>query len=220
VYYDAAIKLLGILGALFLLETLAMLVVRQMRGLINVYATHSLLLAACAAAVGYLTGSEHLYLVAGLTVLFKVLAIPYTLKRVIHDTLLEKREIHFVFGISGTLLIAGVLSVLAYFTSAALVYPGDTLTRLLLPVGAAVALMGLFITVGRLEAVPQISGLLIMENGVILIAVVTAFGLPLIAEFAMFFDVLVGGLLLGVLVMRLQQHTDTTAAGTLRRLKG
>jgi len=218
--YATALKILGVLGALFLLETLTMLAVRQMRGLIRLYATHSLLLALSAAIVGYVTGTIHLYLVAGLTVLFKVLAIPYSLERVIHDTLLEKREIHFVFGVPGSLLIGGLLSLLAYFTSIHLVYPGDTLTRLLLPVGAAVALLGLFLMIGRLEAVPQISGLLVMENGVILIAVVTAFGLPLIAEFGLFFDVLVGALLLGVLVMRLQQHTETTAAGTLRRLKG
>ncbi|MDA8333559.1 MAG: hypothetical protein M0Z41_00980 [Peptococcaceae bacterium] len=219
-YYDAALKILGILGALFLLEAYALLVARQMRGIINLYAGHSALLAALAATVGYLTGSWYLYLVAALTVLFKVLAIPYTLKRVIHDTVLEKREIHFVFGMSGSLLIGGLLSLLAYFTSTALVFPGDTLARLLLPVGSAVALVGLFITVGRLEAVPQISGLLVMENGIILIAVVTAFGVPLIVEFGLFFDVLVGALLLGVLVMRLFAHTETTAAGSLRRLKG
>lgn len=218
--YATALKLLGVLGALLLLETLFMLVVRQMRGIIRLYAAHSLLLAIAAAVVGYVTGMSHLYLVAGLTLLFKVLAIPYSLERVIHDTILEKREIHFVFGVPGSLLIGGLLCLLAFFTSIRLVYPGDTLTRLLLPVGAAVALLGLFIMVGRQEAVPQISGLLIMENGVILIAVVTAFGLPLIAEFGLFLDVLVGALLLGVLVMRLQRHTETTAAGMLRRLKG
>lgn len=219
-YYAAALKLLGILGALFLLEAIYMLVVRQMRGVINVYASHSILLAAISATVGYLTGSMHVYLVAGLTLLFKGLLIPYTLKWVIHDSVLEKRDIRFVFGTSGSLLIGGVLSALAYFTSTALVYPGDTVTSLLLPVGTAVALLGLFIVVGRIEAVPQISGLLIMENGVILIAVVTSFGLPMIAEFALFFDVLAGALILGVLVIRMLQYMDTTAAGSLRRLKG
>lgn len=218
--YTTALKFLSILGALFLLETLAMLAVRQMRSLINLYATHSLLLAACASIIGFITGQPHLYIVAGLTLLFKVLAIPYTLKRVIHDTVLEKREIHFIFGVPGSLLIGGILSLLAFFTSLRLIYPDDTLARLLLPVGAAAALLGLFVMVSRLEAVPQISGLLIMENGIIMIALVTAFSLPLIAEFGLFLDVLVGTLLLGVLVMRLQQHAGTTTAGKLSRLRG
>ena len=213
-------KILGVLGALLLLETIIMLAARQMRGLIRLYAVHSLLLAACAAIVGYSTGAYHLYLVAGLTLLVKTLAIPYALERVIHDTVLEKREINFIFGVPFSLLIGGLLSLLAYLTSVRLVYPGDTLASLMLPVGTAVALLGLFIMIGRLEAVPQIAGLLVMENGIILIAVVAAFGLPLLAEFGLFLDILVGALLLGILVMRLQRHAGTTASGNLRKLVG
>ncbi len=219
-YYDVGLKILGVLGALIILATLAMLVERQMQGSIRLYATQSLLLAICAAIVGSMTGSIHLFLVAGLTLIFKVLAIPYALNRVIHDTVLEKREIHFVVGMVGSLLIGGLLIALAYFTTVGLVYPGDTLAKLVLPVGAAVVLLGMFILVDRMEAIPQISGLLIMENGVILIAVSTAFGLSLIAEFGLFLDILIGALLLGNLVMRLYEHAGTTAAGTLRQLKG
>jgi hydrogenase-4 component E len=213
------LRILGVCGALFLLAALAILVARQMRGCIRLYAGQSFLLAVLAALMGFLTGSGHLYLVAALTLVVKTLLIPYLLGWVIHDTILEKREIEFVVNIPGSLLISGLLAALAFFTSKAVIFPGDVLTGLLLPLGTAVTLIGLYIMVSRKEAVPQVTGLLVTENGVLLVAVPTAFGLPLIAEFGLFFDLLVGALLMGVLVMRLHKETESTTVHELCQLK-
>jgi len=213
------LRVLGICGALFLLTALAILTARQMRGCIRLYAGQSFLLAVLAALVGFLTGSAHLYLVAALTLLVKTLLIPYLLGWVIHDTILEKREIEFVVNIPGSLFISGLLAALAFFASKAVVFPGDVLTKLLLPLGTAVTLIGLYVMVSRKEAVPQVTGLLVAENGVLLAAVPTAFGLPLIAEFGLFFDLLVGALLMGVLVMRVHRQTESTAVHELCQLK-
>lgn len=213
------LKMLGILGALFLLAAFTILVARQMRGCIRLYAGQSFLLAVIAALTGFITGIPHLYLVAALTLVVKTLVIPYLLGWVIHDSVLEKREIEFVINIPGSLLIGGLLASLAYFTSRIIVFPGDSLTNLLLPAGAAVTLIGLYIMVSRREAIPQVAGLLVTENGVLLIAVPTAFGLPLIAEFGVFFDILAGALLMGIMIMRIHQQTDSTAINELCNLK-
>ncbi|MEW6426120.1 MAG: hydrogenase, partial [Bacillota bacterium] len=111
------LRVLGVFGALFLLAALAILTARQMRGCIRLYAGQSFLLAVLAALVGFLTGSAHLYLVAALTLLVKTLLIPYLLGWVIHDTILEKREIEFVVNIPGSLFISGLLAALAFFAS-------------------------------------------------------------------------------------------------------
>lgn len=213
------LKVLGILGALFLLTVFSILVARQMRGCINFYSGQSFILALIAALTGLLTGSLHLYLLAALTLIIKTLLIPYLLKRVIHDTVLEKREIEFSINIPGSLLIAGLLACLAFWTASAPEFRGDRLIELLLPVGIAVTLIGLYVMVSRKEAISQITGLLVAENGVIMIAIAVAFGLPLIAEFGVFFDVLVGALIMGVLTMRVHQQTDSTLVDELCNLK-
>lgn len=201
-----------------MLTVFLMLVARQMRECIHLYGAQAFILALIATLTGMLTGSMHLYIVA-LTFLFKTLLIPYLLKRVIHDTVLEKREIEFVINIPCSLLIGALLACLAYWTSSTIEFQADRLTALLLPVGTAITLIGLYVMVSRREAIPQITGLLVADNGVLLIAVAIASGLPLIAEFGIFFDVLIVALILGVMVMRVHQQMESTAVNELCNLK-
>jgi hydrogenase-4 component E len=213
------LRITGVLGTLFLLGAFAMLVARQTRGCIRLYAGQSFILAAVAALTGFITGSTHLYLMTALTIIGKVLFIPYLMDRVVHDSILRKREIEFVVNIPDSLLISAFLAALAFFTGKAIVFQGNTLTNLLLPVGAAVILIGLYVMVSRTEAVPQVTGLLVAENGVLMIAVPVAFGLPLVAEFGLFFDLLVGVLLMGILIMGVHRQTESTAVNKLCNLK-
>lgn len=145
------LRITGVLGTLFLLGAFAMLVARQMRGCIRLYAGQSFILAAVAALTGFITGSTHLYLMAALTIIGKVMFIPYLMDRVVHDSILRKREIEFVVNIPGSLLISALLAALAFFTGKAMVFQGDTLTNLLLPVGAAVILIGLPVWAGAMD---------------------------------------------------------------------
>jgi hydrogenase-4 component E len=63
-------------------------------------------------------------------------------------------------------------------------------------------------------------GLLSLENGLVLAAISLTYGMPLIVELGIFFDVLVAVLVLGILVSRIRETFDSTDVSKLRRLRG
>ena len=87
---------------------------------------------------------------------------------------------------------------------------------------AAVALIltGAFLMVSHRMALMQIIGLLVLENGIFLAALTTTFGMPLVIEIGVFFDFLMGILIMGIFAFRIRdtfEHLDVTR---LRRLRG
>jgi hydrogenase-4 component E len=59
-----------------------------------------------------------------------------------------------------------------------------------------------------------------MENGVYVAALVATLGLPIAVELGVFFDLLVGVLLLGVFAYRINQTFDSINTDRLRALRG
>ena len=63
--------------------------------------------------------------------------------------------------------------------------------------------------------------LLTVENGVMLAAVaLTSYGMPLVVELGIFFDVLVAVMVLGILVYRIRENFDSMDTSKLNQLKG
>ena len=84
----------------------------------------------------------------------------------------------------------------------------------------ATFLIGLLIMITRRQAVLQIIGLIMMENGLYLLGLSMTKGLPLIIEFGVFFDILVAVIVLGILTWRLKLSFQTTDTTVLKKLKG
>ena len=74
----------------------------------------------------------------------------------------------------------GVL--LAYRAAGTLNLPGAVPSQHALPVAVALVLIGLGLMIGRKKALSQIAGLMVMENGVYLAALVATLGLPVAVE--------------------------------------
>jgi hydrogenase-4 component E len=60
---------------------------------------------------------------------------------------------------------------------------------------------------------------MVMENGLYLAAMVVTGGMPLLVELGIFFDLLVGVLVMGVITFRINQTFDTISVDRLRRLR-
>jgi len=179
----------------------------------------SLVLATTAGAIAAATGASHVYAAAALTVLVKVIAIPTVLFRVLRAVQV-RREVGLALSTRAALLVAigGVL--VAYRAAGSLDLPGAVPSRHALPVALALMLIGLGLMIARRKALSQVAGLITMENGVYLAALVATYGLPLAVELGVFFDLLVGVLLLGVFAYRINQTFDTINTDRLRALKG
>jgi len=73
--------------------------------------------------------------------------------------------------------------------------------------------------IARKKAVTQVIGFLVIENGLFLGATAAAYGMPLIVELGVFFDILVAGLIIGVYTHRLQDTFDSVDTSKLTGLK-
>jgi hydrogenase-4 component E len=214
-----AAQILQVLGALLLLTAFATVATRLLSGTIAAYAAQSLVLALVAAAVGYFTNSFDLYIVAVLTLLVKCGAIIWILRTAAARLHLQ-REMRPYLNIPLSLLICAALTLLAFFTSPAVVAPGTFLNEPPLAIAIALVLIGLFILSSRRHALVQVIGLLTVENGLFSGAIAIAYGMPLIIEFGILFDVLIAVIVMSLLVTRIQRELITADTTDLRRLRG
>lgn len=207
-------------GGLFLLAAFAIVATRQMAACLRWFVVQALLLTASALVIGFGLGSGHLAAVAAITVLTKAVMTPWLLRRTLRRELYSRREISQVFNIPTSLLIAAALTLLAY----AIVFPvteaaPGPFTDINLPIGLAGLFLGAYAVAVRREALAQLIGLLGMENGGFLAAVSIAHDLPLIAELAVAFDVLVTVLVIGLLTRRIYERVGGTSVGLLTVLR-
>jgi hydrogenase-4 membrane subunit HyfE len=192
---------------------------RRLQTAIWLLAAQGILLATTAAVIGLATGAAHVYVAAALTLGIKAVAIPAILFRVLRAVRI-RREVELVLSTRAALLVALVCVLLAYRATGTLHLPGAVPSQHSLPVAVALVLIGLGLMIWRKKALSQIAGLIVMENGVYLAALVATLGLPVAVELGVFFDLLVGVLLLGVFTYRINQTFDTINTDRLRALRG
>jgi hydrogenase-4 component E len=207
-------------GALFLLAALGIVATRQVLASLQLFILQSLLLTLSAVLLGIAEGSIHLFAVAAITIATKTLLIPWLLRHTVSAEVYRTREIERVLNIPSSLLIAAVLIVLAYVVAnpllGAIAVP---FVQVNLPLGIAAMFLGAFTIAVRREAVPQLLGLLAVENGAFFAGVAIVPNLPVIAELAAAVDVPVVALVVGMLTRRIHARLGTTAVGHLASLR-
>lgn len=211
-------QLVDLCSALLLLTCFAIVAQRRLSACVDLFALQSGFLAATAALVAFLTGIHHIYVAAALTVVIKVIVLPRILKKVI-ERLNVTRELQMHINIPAGLLICGALVILAFYITQPIIPLGFLLTRDSLAIALAIVLIGFFTMIARKKAVTQVVGFLVMENGLFLGATAAAYGMPLIVELGVFFDVLVAGLIIGIYTHRIQDAFDSVDTTKLTVLK-
>ena len=214
----AGSQLVDLCAVLLLLTCFAIVAQRRLSACVDLFALQSLFLAATTALVAFLTGIHHIYIAAALTIVIKVLVIPRILKKVI-ERLNVSRELVMNVNIPAGLLICGALVMIAFFITQPIIPLGYLLTRDSLAIALAIVLIGFFTMIARKKAMTQMVGFLVMENGLFLGATAAAYGMPLIVELGVFFDVLVAGLIVGIYTHRLQDAFDSVDTSALTVLK-
>jgi hydrogenase-4 component E len=185
---------------------------------IESFALQSFFFVLCILTVAIYSGDWELYLVAILICAFKVFFIPRVLNRTRRHVGADI-EIRPFINTPMSVLIAGVLTLVAYAVAEPVVALSDLPTRGSIPQALAVVFVGLFIIVSRRSALTQIVGFLVMENGIALLAVLATFGVPLIVELGVFLDVLLGFLVMQVFVYRIRETFATIDVDQLRKLR-
>src|SRR6266571_4920074 len=136
-------QLVNVLAAFLLLLSFAMLSQRRILTLIHLFAWQGAALAASTAIVAWSTGQTHLYFSAGLTVLLKVMLIPWVLHRLI-DRLFVRWDVETLINIPMTMLIGIGLVIFAFALAAPISQMAGTITRATLDVLVGTFIFGIF----------------------------------------------------------------------------
>jgi hydrogenase-4 component E len=210
------------LAVLSLLLTFVMLGSRWLRNYVYAFAVQSWLIAALSASVGYFAGYPELYVIAVLTALFRGLVLPYLLMRII-ARLNVKRELHAVLQPSSSLVIGAFLVMFAFVIANHMNWQSllsAHVVVLALTIMLSMKFLGFLMLAVRDEAVSQILGLLVLENGIFLGSQILVPGMPLLIEIVILFDLLIVVACFGMLVRFLVVHAGTTSSRQLNRLVG
>jgi len=214
----AAAKALASSAVFLFITVLLIAAAKRTSTCIALFAAQCAVITVQIVALAYLHRSREALVVAAMVLLVKVLAIPYALLQI-------RKRLNVPAGIiasttaAQSVFIASALILLAF----AVVQPyarAFALDSEMLAAATAVVLTGAFLMVSRKKALMQVIGLLVLENGIFLAALTTTFGMPLVVEMGIFFDLLMCVLLLGVFVFRIRDTFEHVDVSKLRRLRG
>lgn len=216
-----ALAIDGLLAALFVVFSLGAIVTRQMLGTLYLFMLHAAALTASAILIGIATGSRHLYWVAAITFSTKVIAVPLVLRWSAGTEIYVRREVDQVLTIPRSILVAGVLTLVAWIAAEPLVQAiGDRpFAAINLPSGLVAVFFGALTVAVRREAVAQLMGILIMESGAFFASISIVNELAVIAEIAAAVDVPIAALVIGLLIRSIHRVTGMTRVGLLAELK-
>lgn len=210
------------LAILSLLLAFVMLGSHWLRNYVYAFAAESWLIAIMSAAVGYFGGYRELYAIAILTALFRGLVLPWLLMRIISH-LNVKREMHAVLQPSSSLVVGALLVMFAFVIANHMNHQASTaghVVVLALTIMLSLKFLGFLMLSVRNEAVSQILGLLVLENGIFLGSQILVPGMPMLIEIVILFDLLIVVACFGMLVRYLVVHAGTTSSRELQRLVG
>jgi hydrogenase-4 component E len=217
-----ASSLFSLMAIASLVLAFVMLGSRWLNNYLYAFAAESWMIAVLSAAIGYYGGYPELYLVAILTAFFRGLFLPYLIWRIIRR-LNVAREIHEILQPSSALVVGAFCVIfaltVAYKIGGSLGLAG-TVAVLALTVMLSMKLIGFLMLAVRHEALSQILGLLVLENGIFLGAQILVPGMPLLIEIVILFDLLIVVACFGVLVQYLVAHVGSTSSLELKRLVG
>jgi hydrogenase-4 component E len=213
-FFDVAHLLAGGL----VLVSFMLLYQDRLYALLNIFALHALVLALSVAWQAYVQDAPHLYVTAVIALLFKAIAIPLVLHRIIRRLGIH-REIETVVGIGLTMLAGIGLVALSMAVILPVTADADPLAREDLAFALSVVLLGLLIMVTRRNAVSQVIGFMSLENGLVL-AATGAKGMPLVVEISVAFSILIAFIVIGIFLFRIRERFDTVDIRALDDFRG
>ena len=210
-------SLLDVAASLVIVCAVVTLWRRSLSAIVGALAAQGVALGAVALLLGL---SQHEGALVGVAVLIlagKGVLIPVLLRRVLAGDP-AGRESSPLVNVPASLLGATALTFLAYSAARPVVDLVATPTGRLIPLGLATTLIGFFSMVIRRKAASQIVGLLLVDNGIALVAFLATAGVPLLIELGASLDVLFVVVVLRVLAAQIMTRFGVSDLDELREL--
>ena len=178
----------------------------SVRSVVRVVAAQGIALGLVALILGVHLGDAGLIATALVVLALKGVAIPVFLAKAGGDGGALNRERRPLVNVPASLVASAALIVLAFAATRGLGAFVGTTAGTLVPVGVATLLLGFFVLVTRRRPIFQMVGLLLVDNGIALVAFLCTAGVPFLIELGVSLDVLLGVVVLMVLAQRLRSE--------------
>ena len=213
-----AFSVIDFISAGILVTAVSINTFKRIEPAVKAYTLNSWLLSALTAVAAFTTGEVQLYAASVITFVSKGVLIPMFLRRIVRQIEATHDAQPYISN-ALSLTISGILVVVVYASlKEGIIVTG--LSKSVLQISIAVILIGLFIMITRRKAIIQVIGLLFMENGLFLAGFALAFGMPLIIELGVLFDMLMGVIILGIFVIQIKKSFASSDLDKLTILKG
>lgn len=212
------LKSISFFNTIILLTAILIVVFYRVRSQINAYLLQSIALTLLCFKISQINNEIHLYLMTFLTFIIKCIIIPYFLFYISRKTLVLKDN-HKFFKIPFSLIICGILIIFSFGILKSIPLLANLKFNSSLIIALSLILIGLFLMINRTLALTQIIGILLIENGLFLSSLITTLGMPLIVEMGIFFDVIVGVIIMGIMTNKINKTFDTLETDKLNLLK-
>ena len=157
-------------------------------------------------------------LLAIATIVGKGVIIPSLLRRAMRTANIE-REIEPFIGFVPSLLLGAGAAIAAVAMAKTLPLLPEHTDSLLVPGSIASILTGFILLIGRVKAISQVCGYLILENGIYLFGLLLIHSMPLLVEAGLLLDLTVGVFVIGIIVDRIQRAFDSLDTRKLTALR-
>jgi hydrogenase-4 component E len=212
-YTQAILSMAALVG----LTSFLMLGQGRLLRLIFVFAMQGFLLTATTALAAYSLDNHHLYISAILTLVLKVIFIPWMLmKQVLAMNMHRDSE---ALKNNTVVMIGGAsLMVFSYYVLHPIVQTSSVVMLNALAVSLSVVLLGMLLMISHRQAIAHVVGFMSIENGLFFAAIVSTSGMPMVVELGVAFDVLVAAVLFGIFFFHIRTSIDSLDVDRMNRL--
>ena len=212
-YTQAILSMAALVG----LTSFLMLGQSRLLRLIFVFAVQGLLLTSTTALAAYSMNNHHLYISAALTLLLKVIFIPWMLRREVLKMNMH-RDVQALSNQTTVMLGGASLMVFSYYVLHPIVHTTSAVMLNALAVSLSVVLLGMLLMISHRQAISHVVGFMSIENGLFFAAIVATNGMPMVVELGVAFDVLVAAVLFGIFFFHIRTSIDSLDVDLLNRL--
>jgi len=214
----AAGKVVSTSAVFLILTIVGLAVARRISTCVLLFSLQSAIITAQVAATAYLESSKEAWVVAGVILAVKVLGIPYAFFRLV-EGLKSPRDVKASTTPAQSVFVVVVMVFVSYAAVRSYAF-GMRVPEDALAASVALLLTRAFLRVSRKKALMQMLDLLVLENGIFMADLTTTFGMPLVIEMGILFDVVIGLLLMGIFAFRIRDTFEHLDVSRLRRLRG
>jgi hydrogenase-4 component E len=149
----------------------------------------------------------------------KAVAIPALLLRALREADV-RHEVEPFVSLHLSILLGTVLVGVSFWLATVLVLPRPAASAVVVPAALSTLLVGFLVLVSRRQAVTQVVGYLMLENGVFIFGQTLLRDMPVAAELAILLDLLVGVFVMGIAIHHISREFDHIDTRRLTSLRG